>query len=59
METNHHMEEEIRLAGLKDKQKKIVEEIYDKRNEECLRGKGARSFLTNLKKYEKSRPVLK
>ena len=57
-EMSDNLGEEIRLAGLGDKEKRIVEEVFDRKNPTCLRGKEAADFIRSIEDYETNRPSL-
>ena len=46
--------EEIRYAGLEEESRKIAEEIFDKKNAKCMKGKEATQFMINIEEYAKN-----
>ena len=44
--------EEIRLAGLGEREQRIAQEIFDRKNPTCLKGKEASSFFKNIEECE-------
>ena len=53
-----YLGEEIRFAGLRDKNRGVAEEIYDKGNSKCLKGKEAADFYQNVEEYEENKPSM-
>ena len=57
-ETSSSLEEEIRFAGLGDKEKRVIEEIYEKGHAKWLKGKEAADFYQNVEEYEENKPSM-
>lgn len=51
-QVSDRLAEEIRLAGLGEREQKIAQEIFDRKNPACLKGKEASSFFRNIEEYE-------
>ena len=48
--------EEMRLAGLGERERRVAEEIYDKGNARCLKGNEAAEFYQAVEEHEEHRP---
>ena len=57
-QVSDRLAEEIRWAGLGEREQNIAQEIFDRNNPTCLKGKEASSFFRNIEEYEVKQPSM-
>ena len=55
-EASARLGEELRLAGLGERERRVAEEIYDRGNAKCLKGKEAAEFYQTVEEHEEHKP---
>ena len=55
---NDSFGQQIRLAGLKENSKKLVEDIFTRKSVSYVKGKDALSFIKNIEEYKVNQPSM-